>query len=239
MAQGQSALRRKAQRIDRALEEYYGIPARWRLDPLSELILTILSQNTSDVNSWRAFERLRERFPTWEAVRDAPMEALQEAIRPAGLSAQKAPRIQRILRQITEEHSQLSLDFLADWSVEEAKAWLRRLDGVGPKTAAIVLLFSLDKPAFPVDTHVHRVGTRLGLIPEGMSAEKAHDWMEALIAPERYLPFHLLLIRHGREICRAQRPRCELCPVRRWCNFYRRLRARRPVPKPPTKKPTT
>ncbi|MFN3928825.1 MAG: endonuclease III domain-containing protein, partial [Thermoflexus sp.] len=154
MAQAQSALRRKAQRIDRALEEYYGIPARWRLDPLSELILTILSQNTSDVNSWRAFERLRERFPTWEAVRDAPVEALQEAIRPAGLSAQKAPRIQRVLRRITEERGQLSLDFLADWPVEEAKAWLRRLDGVGPKTAAIVLLFSLDKPAFPVDTHV-------------------------------------------------------------------------------------
>lgn len=224
MDRPRAALRRKAEKIDRALEAYYGVPARWRLDPLSELILTVLSQNTSDINSWRAFERLRERFPTWEAVRDAPVEAVREAIRPAGLSAQKAPRIQRILQRITEERGELSLDFLAEWPVEEAKAWLRRLDGVGPKTAAIVLLFSLNRPAFPVDTHVHRVGTRLGLIPEGMSAEKAHDWMEALIPPERYLPFHLLLIRHGREICKAQRPRCELCPVRRWCDFYRRRR---------------
>ncbi len=144
MDRPQAALKRKAERIDRALEAYYGIPARWRLDPLSELILTILSQNTSDVNSWRAFERLRDRFPTWEAVRDAPVEAVQEAIRPAGLSAQKAPRIQRILQRISEERGELSLDFLADWPVEEAKAWLRRLDGVGPKTAAIVLLFSLE-----------------------------------------------------------------------------------------------
>jgi len=227
MERPRAALRRKAERIDRALEAYYGIPARWHLDPLSELVLTILSQNTSDANSWRGFKRLRERFPTWEAVRDAPVEAVEEAIRPAGLAAQKAPRIQAILRRITEERGELSLDFLADWPVEEAKAYLRRLNGVGPKTAAIVLLFSLGKPAFPVDTHVHRVGTRLGLIPEGMSAERAHAWMEALVPPARYLPFHLLLIRHGREICKAQRPRCDLCPVRRDCDFDRKQRARR------------
>lgn len=216
-----AALRRKAVRIDRALEAYYGVPDCRRLDPLSELVLTILSQNTSDINSGRAFERLRARFPTWEAVRDAPLEAIIEAIRPAGLAAQKAPRIQRILQRISAERGALSLDFLADWPLEAAKAWLRRLDGVGPKTAAIVLLFSLNRPAFPVDTHVHRVGTRLGLIPEGMSAEAAHDWMEALVPPERYLPFHLLLIRHGREICKALRPRCEVCPVRRMCAYYR------------------
>jgi endonuclease-3 len=149
MERPRAALRRKAERIDRALEAYYGIPARWRLDPLSELVLTVLSQNTSDVNSWRAFERLRERFPTWEAVRDAPVEAVEEAIRPAGLAAQKAPRIQAILRRINEERGELSLDFLADWPVEEAKAYLRRLNGVGPKTAAIVLLFFAGQASLP------------------------------------------------------------------------------------------
>lgn len=196
------------------------------------LVHTILSQNTSDTNSGRAFGRLRARFPTWVDVIGAPAEAVIEAIRPAGLSALKAPRIQAVLRRITSERGALSLDFLRRWPVDRAKAWLRSVDGVGPKTAAIVLVFGLGKPAFAVDTHVYRVGGRIGIIPEGTSVEDAHDWMEALVRPERYRPFHLLLVRHGREICKAGRPRCEICPVRRLCDFYRRTRGYRSPPQP-------
>jgi len=218
-----ASLRRKTARVDRILEARYGGPRRrLRLDPLSTLILTVLSQHTSDTNSQRAFERLRRRFPAWERLRDAPVEAVIDAIRPAGLSRLKAPRIQRLLTRITAERGRLSLDFLRRWPVDRAKAWLRTLDGVGPKTAAIVLIFGLGKAAFPVDTHVYRVGRRIGIIPEGLSVEKAHGWVEALVRPARYGPFHLLLIRHGREICKAVRPRCVVCPVRGQCDFFRR-----------------
>jgi endonuclease III len=214
-------LRRKAVRADQALAAWYGAPRRRsRRDPVSSLVHTILSQNTSDTNSGRAFQRLRQRFPSWAAVRDAPVGAVIEAIRPAGLGVLKAPRIQAVLRRITAERGALSLDFLRRWPVGRAKAWLRSLSGVGPKTAAIVLVFALGKPAFAVDTHVYRVGTRIGLIPRGMPVEAAHDWMEALVRPARYGPFHRLLVRHGREICRAGRPRCEICPARRLCDFY-------------------
>ncbi|TMI82406.1 MAG: hypothetical protein E6H03_05615 [Bacillati bacterium ANGP1] len=189
---------------------------------VSTLVHTVLSQHTSDTNSHRAFERLRGRFPSWAMLRDAPVEAVVDAIRPAGLSRLKAPRIQALLRRVTAERGRLSLDFLRRWPVDRAKAWLRTLDGVGPKTAAIVLIFGLGKAAFPVDTHVYRVGRRIGIIPKGLSVEKAHGWIEALVRPARYGPFHLLLIRHGREICKAGRPRCSVCPLRRHCDFFRR-----------------
>jgi endonuclease III len=216
-----AALRRKAQRVDRALEAFYGPPPRRRQgDAVSTLVQTILSQNTSDANSGRAFERLRSRFFSWAAVRDAPVEAVIEALRPAGLAALRAPRIQTILRRVTGERGAPSLDFLRAAPVERARAWLRRLDGVGPKTAAIVLVFGLGKPAFAVDTHVYRVGRRIGLIPERLSVEQAHVWMEALVARARYAPFHLLLVRHGREVCKASRPRCALCPARGMCEFF-------------------
>ena len=218
-----ASLRRKAARIDRMLEARYGAPRRRSgPDPLSMLIHTVLSQHTSDTNSHRAFERLRERFPSWAILRDAPVEAVIDAIRPAGLSRLKAPRIQALLKRITAERGRLSLGFLRRWPVGRAKVWLRTLDGVGPKTAAIVLIFGLGKAAFPVDTHVYRVGRRIGIIPEVLSVEEAHDWIEALVPPARYGPFHLLLIRHGREICKAGRPRCAVCPVRRQCDFFRR-----------------
>ncbi len=223
MVRPPAALRRKAARVDRMLEARYGAPRRRsRLDPLSTLVHTVLSQHTSDTNSHRAFERLRGRFPSWAMLRDAPVEAVVDAIRPAGLSRLKAPRIQALLRRVTAERGRLSLDFLRRWPVDRAKAWLRTLDGVGPKTAAIVLIFGLGKSAFPVDTHVYRVGRRIGIIPDRLSAEKAHEWIEALVRPARYGPFHLLLIRHGREICKAGRPRCAICPVRRHCDFFRR-----------------
>lgn len=215
-------LRQKARLVHERLLDTYGQPERQRLDPVSELVCTILSQNTNDLNRDVAYAALRARFPSWEAVRDAPVEDVIEAIRPAGLANQKGPRIQAALHAITAERGRLDLGFLADLPVEEAKAWLTRLNGVGPKTAAIILLFSLDRPAFPVDTHVHRVTGRLGLIGPRVTAEQAHDLLEELIPPQDYYAFHLNLIRHGRLVCKAGRPRCELCAIREYCDYYQR-----------------
>jgi endonuclease-3 len=200
----------------------YGEP-EWRphLDPVSELVSTILSQNTNDANRDVAFDRLRERLPTWEEVRDADVVVVIEAIRPAGLANQKGPRIQAALRTITQERSELSLDFLAEWPVEDAKTWLSSMKGVGPKTAAIVLLFSLGRPAFPVDTHVHRVTKRLGLIGPRVSREKAHAELEAVVSADDYYAFHLNLIHHGRQVCSSRKPRCEECRLNDLCDYVR------------------
>jgi endonuclease-3 len=214
-------LRSKAAEIDRRLLEAYGEPA-WvpSLDPVSQLVSTILSQNTNDINRDVAYERLRAWLPTWEQVRDADPQVVVEAIRPAGLANQKGPAIQAALRFITQARGELTLDFLAAWPVEEAKAWLASMKGVGPKTAAIVLLFSLGRPAFPVDTHVHRVTRRLGLIGPRTSREKAHDELEQLVAPERYFPFHIDLIEHGRRVCTSRKPHCPACVLRDLCDYY-------------------
>jgi len=195
--------------------------ARWKpIDPLDELINTILSQNTNDLNRDRAYHALRAKFPAWEAVRDAPAAQVIAAIRPAGLANQKGPRIQKVLRRITAERGELDLNFLRAWPVDEAKAWLLSLEGVGPKTASIVLLFALGKPAFPVDTHIQRVTGRLGLIPPRTSADKAHGILEALVPPEWYHSFHLNVIEHGRQVCKAQRPRCEQCVLQKHCDYF-------------------
>jgi endonuclease-3 len=216
-----SALARRALRVHERLLEHYGQPT-WRnpLPALDELVSTILSQNTNDVNRDRAFEALRAKFPTWEDVRDAPTEAVIAAIRPAGLANQKGPRLQQVLRAITAERGALDLQFLKELPVDEARAWLTRFNGVGPKTAAIVLLFSLGRPAFPVDTHVHRVTGRLSLRPEKMSADDAHAYFEKFLPPETYYAAHLNLIRHGREVCHARNPECERCVLKRLCNYY-------------------
>lgn len=213
-------LPRRALEIHQRLLEVYGHPT-WRnpLPPLDELISTILSQNTNDTNRDRAFEALRARFGTWEAVRDAKAEEVVAAIRPAGLAQQKGPRIQQVLRQITAERGGLDLSFLKDLPLEEARAWLMKFNGVGPKTAAIVLLFSLGRPAFPVDTHIYRVSGRMGLRPAPMSVEQAHNHLEALFPPETYYAAHLNLIRLGREVCQARKPRCPICPVRELCAY--------------------
>lgn len=218
----QAALARKALRIHEVLLEAYGQPV-WRnpLPALDELVSTILSQNTNDVNRDRAFDALRAALPTWEAVRDAPAETVIAAIRPAGLAHTKGPRIQAVLRAITAERGALDLEFLRTWSAAEARAWLTRFPGVGPKTAAIVLMFSLGLPAFPVDTHVHRVTGRLGLRPPTLSAEDAHPYFEALFPPETYYVGHLNLIRHGREVCHARAPECERCVLKRLCDYYK------------------
>jgi endonuclease-3 len=214
----------KTQRIHQRLLDAYGEPT-WRphLDPVSELVSTILSQNTNDVNRDTAYDRLRDRLPTWEQVRDADVDDVIDAIRPAGLANQKGPRIQEALRVITRERGELELDFLADSPVDEAKDWLSAIKGVGPKTAAIVLLFSLGRPAFPVDTHVHRVTKRLGLIGPRVTREKAHDDLEHLVPPDDYYAFHLNLIRHGRQVCTSRKPRCEECVLRDLCDYFANL----------------
>ncbi len=204
--------RSRALAVHRRLAGLYGEhPARPGLDAVAELVSTILSQNTNDRNRDRAYEQLRARFPSWEAVRDAPVEEVAAAIRTAGLSQAKAPRIQAALRRISAERGAITLDFLAGLPLEEARAWLMALDGIGPKTAAIVLLFAFSRPAFPVDTHIYRVARRLGLVPEGASREKAHVVMEELLPPAVYYAAHLNLIRHGRETCHPQRPACAHC----------------------------
>jgi endonuclease-3 len=210
----------KTREVQRLLLEAYGKPA-WRphMEAVSELVSTILSQNTNDVNRDVAFGRLRESHPTWEEVRDADVRIVVDAIRPAGLANQKGPRIQEALRFITRERGKLSLDFLAEWPVDRAKDWLVSIKGVGPKTAAIVLLFSLGRPAFPVDTHVHRVTKRLGLIGPRVSREKAHDELEHLVDPEDYYAFHLNVIRHGRKVCASRKPRCHECFLVDLCDY--------------------
>ncbi len=217
-----AASARRALRVHEILLAEYGEPV-WRnsLPAIDELVSTILSQNTNDTNRDRAFEALRVKFPAWEAVRDAPADAVIEAIRPAGLANQKGPRLQQVLRAITAERGALDLEFLKDWPVDEARAWLTKFNGVGPKTAAIVLLFSLGRPAFPVDTHVHRVTGRLGLRRPEMSADDCHAYFESLLPPETYYAAHLNLIRHGREVCHARSPECERCGLRRMCAYYR------------------
>ncbi|HLI26986.1 MAG TPA: endonuclease III [Chloroflexota bacterium] len=219
----------RARAINEALTAYYGepvpTPVEERRDPLSELILVVLSQHTSDANSDRAFASLRARFPDWEAVRTAPVEEVAAAIRSGGLATLKAVRIQRILNQIRERTGRLDLEFLRQLPLSEARAFLRALDGVGPKSAACVLLFSLGLPAMPVDTHVHRVARRLGLIAPRLSAEAAHDELERLVPAEEIYRFHVNLIRHGRQICKAQRPRCPSCPIQHLCPYPRTVAA--------------
>jgi endonuclease-3 len=221
MNRSRSEVQAKTREVQSRLLETYGEPS-WRsdLDPVSQLVSTILSQNTNDVNRDVAYQRLTQRLPTWEAVRDVDVEEVVEAIRPAGLANQKGPRIQEALRTITEERGELDLGFLADLPLEEARDWLTSMKGVGPKTAAIVLLFALDRPAFPVDTHVHRVTKRLGLIGPKTSREKAHDEMERLVEPQDYFVFHINLIQHGRQICSSRKPKCSECPLRDLCNYY-------------------
>jgi endonuclease-3 len=211
----------KARLVHLRLLDFYGYP-EWRnpLPPLDELVSTILSQNTNDVNRDRAFDSLTARFPTWEVVRDAPEAAVIDAVRVAGLANQKGPRIQAVLRAITEKTGGLDLAFLKDYAAEDALDWLMQFRGVGPKTAAIVLQFSLDIPAFPVDTHVHRVTGRLGLRPDRMSAENAHPYLAGIFPPDSYYPAHLNIIRLGREICKARKPDCPNCPLNDICDFW-------------------
>lgn len=186
-------------------------------DAVAELVLTVLSQNTADTNSGRAFIQMMRTYPSWEAIAAAPTAELIATIQNGGLAPQKAPRIQAILRAVGERSPGWDLQFLREMPFEEAREWLRALPGVGPKTAACVLLFALGLPAMPVDTHVERVSKRLGLIPGKTTADQAHGLLEAIVPSRDYYRFHMLLIKHGRRTCIARKPVCERCPLAAEC----------------------
>jgi len=212
------AVRRQVVAICRRLERQYG-----RVEPppqepvLDELIATILSQNTSAANAQRAYGALLRALPTWEAVRTAPVRKVARAIKMAGLYNRKAPRIQAILNRLKAEQGRLSLEFLRRAPLAEAKHYLRSFDGVGPKTVGCVLLFACRRPVLPVDTHVHRISIRLGLIDRKTDAETAHDLLAEMVPIERVLDFHILLIRHGRTMCKARAMQCPDCPLLDLC----------------------
>jgi endonuclease-3 len=204
--------------VVRRLQRLYG-PRPWRRwgKPLDGLIATVLSQHTSDVNSDAAYRSLRRAFKSWKAAMVAPPSSVERAIRCGGLARQKTRSIQAILRTIQADRGKLSLDFLSRWPMDKAREYLKGLPGVGPKTAACVLMFNLGKPALPVDTHIHRLARRLGLIPEDTSADQAHERLEMMCPPRLVYPFHVLLIQHGREVCHARRPRCGDCVLSDVC----------------------
>jgi endonuclease-3 len=201
----------------RLLEQYGHEPWEARSEPLDELIGTVLSQHTSDINADRAFAGLKAAFSSWEQVRDAAPEMVQQAIRSGGLAVVKAGRIQAILRALTDGEGRVTLPDVRRMRRHQARQLLMRLPGVGKKTASCVLVFGAGVPAIPVDTHVHRVAVRLGLVPPKANPDQATDFLEAAIAPRDHFAFHINLIRHGREVCKAQRPRCDLCVLRARC----------------------
>jgi endonuclease-3 len=208
-------------KIRERLIDAFGMP-EWRdpLPPVDELVSTILSQNTNDNNRDAAFQQLRETFDDWEAVAAADTEIVVEAIRTAGLANQKAPRIQMALKEIKHHTGgSIDLEFLRDLPVEDAREWLLNIKGVGPKTAAIVLLFSMGIPAFPVDTHIYRVTGRIGIRPEKYTVEKTHAYLETRIPEDAYYDLHLNLIRLGREICGARKWHCYRCPIVDLCSY--------------------
>ena len=216
-------------RVLGAMERRFGRPEPTRrIDPLSELILTILSQSTSDTNRDRAFAGLSARFRDWDEAAAAPRAAIEDAIRPGGLARVKSAVIHRLLRTVRADRGALSLDVLRTWPMEEGRTYLLGLHGVGAKTAACVLLFACGHAAFPVDTHIHRIARRLGWIPGKAGADAAHPLLEAAIPPEHRFAAHVNFITLGREFCRPRRPNCASCPVRRDCRFARGGGGRRP-----------
>lgn len=206
-----------AEAIQRLSERYKPFPREPRLDPAHELVFTILSQHTSDTNSSRAFSRLMARFGTLEEVARADVADIEEAITPGGLAKVKAPRIKEVLNRVLELNGSLDLSFLREMPLNEARAWLRQLPGIGPKSAGIILSFALGMPAMAIDTHIYRVCKRLGLIGPKVTVAKAHEILEASVAPEQVFQFHVAFITHGRQVCKAQRPRCGECVVAFGC----------------------
>lgn len=207
-------------RITRLLEDTYGSPdSKPRYEPLDELILTILSQTTTARNYTMAFARLREQFDTWDSVRIAETDEIEKAIRVGGLAKVKAPRIKNILSEIHSRHGSLNLNFLADMPDFAARDYLMQYGGVGIKTASCVLMFSLNKPVLPVDTHVYRITQRLGLIDSSVSVEAAHDILQKMVPNKLVYSFHVNLVTHGRQTCKARNPACDICPLLDLCVY--------------------
>ncbi|MBN1677837.1 MAG: endonuclease III [Candidatus Thermoplasmatota archaeon] len=222
MASGHSGkLRRKAGEIDRILTRTYGRKeVELDDDPIDTLVETILSQNTTDVNSHKAFRELKRAYPSWNRMKGESPAKVAAIIRPGGLAKIKADRILGALDFIERETGKLDLSFLGSMSPGEVDAWLARIKGVGPKTRSIVMLFSLDMPTFPVDTHIHRVAKRLGLIGSRTSREKAQEEMARLVPSTKFYNFHINIIEHGRAVCKARKPRCTVCSISRLCDYY-------------------
>jgi endonuclease-3 len=218
-----TALSEKALEVTQRLTEYYGVAPWSTKDPMSQLVDIILSHRTRDEQTAAAYDNLLRRFGSWEAVRDASTSEVQETIANVNWPEIKAPRLQTIMRQITEERGSLNLNFLCDLPVQEAAAWLNRFEGVGPKTTACVLLFSCRLPLLPVDVHVHRVSARLGLIGKKVSADNAHNLLQALLPndSQSIYNFHKGLLRHGQKICVFERPRCSRCVLTDVCDYYK------------------
>ena len=236
IAPASAELAARALVIHGRLCKVYGCPIPFfhDLDPLSELVSSLLSHRTRNAESGRAYKQLRAAFPDWPAVRDAPTPAVEAAIAPCTWPEQKAPRLRQILREITDRRGgDLSLDFLADWPVIEAREWLEALPGVGPKTSAATLLFSrLRRPALPVDSHHHRVAARLGLIPAGVAVGPAHALLEAQLpadwSAQRVYDNHEILMLHGQQVCFPRNPRCGQCPLLDLCPYGQGLRSMPP-----------
>lgn len=223
----QEPLKAKARAVLALLRQEYGEPEWPILDPLGTLIETMLSHRTADPQTWAGFQELRRRFPTWQEVVDAPVAEVDDAISMTTFHEQKAPRIQTVLKRVKEKYGDYNLDFLAEMPVDEANAWLQSLGGVGPKTAACVLLFACRKPVLPVDTHVHRVSIRLGLIGPKVSADDAHEQILSMLPDpedaEDVLAFHRDMLLHGQRICVWRSPKCGKCVLREWCDYYATL----------------
>ncbi|MDQ3928563.1 MAG: endonuclease III [Chloroflexota bacterium] len=217
-------LRAKARAVLALLREEYGEPNWPVLDPLGTLVETLLSHRTADPQTWAAYNELKRRWPTWEELAEAPVEEIREAVSGTTWPEQKGPRVKALLQRVKAERGNFDLSFLYDMPVDEANAWLQSLGGVGPKTAACVLLFACQRPVLPVDTHVHRVSIRLGLIDEKMSADEAHAVLPTFLpdpssAPD-LLAFHRNMLLHGQRICVWRDPKCPKCVVRDWCDYY-------------------
>ncbi|MGH2493454.1 MAG: endonuclease III domain-containing protein [Ktedonobacteraceae bacterium] len=217
------ALSAKALEVTRRLTELYGELPFSSKDPMGQLVDILLSHRTRDEQTAAAWDNLLKRFGSWEGVRDAPTEQVQEAIANVNWPEVKAPRLQSIMRQITEERGNLNLDFLCTLPVAESAAWLNRFEGVGPKTTACVLLFSCEQPLLPVDVHVHRVSGRLGLIGKKVNAEAAHTLLQALLPQDSrsIYNFHKALLRHGQRVCVFEHPRCNKCALTDLCDYYK------------------
>ena len=212
--------RRQLKFITQNLEATYGVPRNdSHDDPLDELIATILSQSTSNINSHRAFASLKARFPDWELARQGRLSSIAAAIKSGGLANVKSVVIKNLLNEILARHGNLDLSFLKTSPIGEARDFLLSLKGVGPKTAACVLLFSCKLPVFPMDTHIFRILRRVGLLPEKISDEVAHQRIEMLIPPKKHYSLHINLITHGRRICHPRNPKCAQCPLIEYCNF--------------------